>query len=112
MARRDRNHIGRIARNIKPAVEEAIRDGAEIVVGRAKLRAPVETGALKAAIHSELTHNGYEVVAGNHDVFYGHLVEHGTHHSAAQPFLVPALEESRKDIIAIAKAKLRMLEDG
>jgi HK97 gp10 family phage protein len=112
MARRDRNNLDRIARQVKPAVEEAIRDGAELVVARAKARAPVRTGALKAAIHSELVHNGYEVVAGDGDVFYGHLVEHGTHHSAAQPFLVPALEESRSDVIKIAEAKLRFIEDG
>ena len=103
------NHIGRIARLIKPAVEDAIQQGAELVAERARMRAPIETGALKASIHTELEHNGYSVVAGDSDVFYGHLVEHGTSHSAAQPFLVPALEDSRKEIVKLAEVQLKQI---
>jgi hypothetical protein len=49
------------------------------------------------------------VVAGNEDVFYGHIVEHGGAHSAAQPFMVPAAEDSRGEINSIGRRALRGL---
>jgi hypothetical protein len=49
------------------------------------------------------------VVAGDDDVFYGHMVEHGTTHSAPHPFRVPAAEEARDPVRNLFVASLRNL---
>lgn len=95
-----RSRIPEMTARLVPAVEEALILSAEAIAEAAKERVPV--GApdvhLKDAIHTaepvEIA-GGIEVavVAGNSKVFYGHMVEHGTTHSAPRPFLVPALEE-------------------
>jgi HK97 gp10 family phage protein len=95
-------------------VDHAVDSGAERVVQSAKDRVPIRSGALRNAIHTEDERDprgGQRtfVIAGNDDVFYGHLVEHGTTHVAPRPFLVPALEEHRADIVMAAAAAIRNL---
>lgn len=80
---------------------------AQEVSQSAKDRVPVRTGRLLQAIHVEPSDEGATVIAGDHDVFYGHMVEHGTTHSPPHPFLVPALEEHREDIVATVVAAIR-----
>lgn len=99
-----------IEREIRPRVAAGTRRGAEMVMEAAKGRVPVRTGALKDAIHIDFRGDAdYAVVAGNHDVFYGHMVEHGTAHSGAHPFLVPALEERKAAITALVALELKRL---
>jgi HK97 gp10 family phage protein len=96
---------------MKLRVTGAAREGAEAVAVRAKERAPVETGALRDAIHVEKDSKPftYNVVAGVKEAFYGHMVEFGTSHSSAHPFLVPAAEESVGDVERIVTAALQRL---
>lgn len=87
----------------------AVKEAAGVVAERAKHRVPV--GApdvhLRDAIHVEREGPaGYYVVAGDNDAWYGHLVEHGTSHSAPRPFLVPSLEESRDDAVEFVRTAL------
>lgn len=93
------------------AVRERLveRTVGERIEARAKDRVPAESGKLRDAIHLESDEDGTYVVAGNGDVFYGHFVELGTVRTAAQPFLVPAVEETRAEVPAIGKAALRSL---
>lgn len=98
-----------IAAELKARIEASIQTGAMLVEQKAKARVPVDDGDLRDAIHVDKGGGGFYVVAGNEQVFYGHLVERGTTHSAPQPFLVPALEESRGDIVALASAALKGL---
>lgn len=44
--------------------------------------------------------SGYIPQAGVRGAPYGKFVEFGTHHASPHPFMVPALEESRRAIIA------------
>lgn len=124
-----RNRLREISDELRPQVGDAMGDAAQAVAARAAALAPVQTGALKRAIHAErdgpLDHR---VVAGNADVWYGHLVEFGSAaHSVAprrrealrfesggrevfvkdrvrvpaippHPFLIPALEAERAKI--------------
>lgn len=84
--------------------------GAEMVASRAKDRVPVKTGKLRDAIHVEREGAGeYAVIAGDTEVFYGHIVEHGGAHTPARPFLTPAAEETRDEYRAAAKAALKRL---
>jgi hypothetical protein len=70
-------------------------------------RIPRIAAELQAAL-DEVAGAGAHVIADS-DVFYGHLVEHGTSHSAPHPFLVPSLEANRKPILAAATAVLRKI---
>ena len=123
-----RSNLGEIARELRPKVSAAVKDGAEDVAELAKVLAPSDTGALKAAIHVERRGMGaYAVVAGGKtplgDAWYGHLVEHGTARGGERggqgergptpphPFLVPALEARRAEIVAQVEAALREARD-
>jgi HK97 gp10 family phage protein len=103
------SRLPRIAAKLAVEADAIARAGAEMVSVRAKARVPVRTGSLRDAIHIDHVGPGeYEVVAGNSNVFYGHIVEHGGVRSPAHPFLTPA-EESRGEIVSIGIAALRNL---
>lgn len=101
-----------IRAELRPHVSAAVKAAAEDVRRAAQANAPVDTGALRDAIHVERRGVGeYAVVAGDGDVFYGHLVEHGSAvggrgrpPQAPRPFLVPALEAN------LVAAQLRIEE--
>lgn len=103
-----------IAKELRPKVSRAVKQGAEDVALAAKARVPIDEGDLKRAIHVERQGAAeYTVVAGSRDedVFYGHLVEFGTTHSHAQPFLVPALEATQPVVVGRVAEALRELEE-
>lgn len=103
------SRIPQITREMLPAVEAALKVGAGQIAAAARDRVPVATGALRDAIHVERDGIGFEIRAGNADVFYGHIVEHGSTHTAPHPFLVPALEASRAEVVADVHAALRRI---
>lgn len=96
---------------VKPALEKS---GAELVATMQHL-APKATGALAESITAtpagEMTpaysqpggsevvpENTVRITAGNSDVRYPHLVEHGTADAPAQPFFFPAFRSDRARI--------------
>lgn len=99
-----------ITRELRPKVSRGTRAGAELIVQAAKSRVPVRSGALRDAIHIDFRGDAdYAVVAGDHNAFYGHMVEFGTTHSPAHPFLVPAVEERKAAVEAAIVVALRSL---
>lgn len=111
MARRNvsYNRFPSVIAELDPKVQGAIRAGAEAIAVTAQGRVPVASGDLRNAIHVEDEDDGYLVVAGSDDVFYGHLVEFGTTHSPAHPFLVPSAESNRDTVVAGVTVALRSL---
>lgn len=94
-----KSRFPQIAAELKPRIDLAVRKTAGRVAREAKYRVPVRTGKLREAIHVERRGPAkYEVKAGDDDVWYGHLVEHGTSHSSPHPFLVPAAEMHRESL--------------
>lgn len=89
------------------------RSTAESIADGARARVPV--GApnvhLKDAIRVKDGQGvgEFQVLAGDGDTFYGHIVENGSVHAAPRPFLVPAAEEARQRVNTIARAALRDL---
>ena len=75
-----------------------IADAAQRVERGAKRRCPVDTGKLKASI-GQIKEDRFAVTVtyavSDPDAYYGLFIELGTRHSAAQPFLGPAMEEER-----------------
>ena len=103
-----RSRIPQITKSLPIQLDAGAEAAAHLIEAQAKSRAPVRTGALRDAIHVE--HEGvgeYSVVAGNTEVFYGHIVEHGGVHSPPHPFMVPALESVRSEAVAAVAAFLR-----
>jgi HK97 gp10 family phage protein len=103
------SRIPRITVEMLPAVELALKAGAETVAAAARDRVPVETGKLRDAIHVERDGIGFEVRAGDTDAFYGHIVEHGSTHTAPHPFLIPALEATRGEVVAEVRAAIKRI---
>lgn len=102
-----------IVAELRLRVSAAVKASAEMIAEDAKMKvadpAPVGVG-LRAAIHVEREDVAeYSVVAGNDDVFYGHMVEHGTSHSAPHPFLIPAKEENTAEAVGLVSAALKGL---
>lgn len=106
-----RSRLPAIIATIPVGVDGATEESAELIVDRAKARVSVGTGGLRDAIHVEREGVAeYEVVAGDEgDVFYGHMVEHGTRHSAPRPFLIPAAEETKNEAVMLVTIVLKGL---
>lgn len=110
MSVRLKSRFPQIERELRSRDDNIARRAAGLVSRAAKERVPVETGRLRAAIHIEQAGPAtFEVIAGNDEAFYGHIVEHGGVNTPPHPFLVPALKESRVPAIHMAQAMLRNL---
>lgn len=104
-----KSRLPQIARSLDEQITPALRIAAEAIEAGAKDRVPVASGDLRNAIHTEKIDDGYRVVAGDSDVFYGHLVEHGTTRTPPRPFLLPAAEAVRDNVDDLIRAALRDL---
>ena len=82
----------------KEAKQEALHAGALLVQGQATLNAPVDTGNLRSSIDVEVGTEDAEIFT---PVFYAPFLEYGTSRQAAQPFLRPALDNSKGNIIKL-----------
>jgi HK97 gp10 family phage protein len=89
-------------------MDAVVHEAADHIANRARDRVVVgATGELRDSIEAKREGVGeYSVGAGK---FYAIFVEFGTVHVPARPFLVPAAEEARGEIQAIAAAALRKL---
>jgi HK97 gp10 family phage protein len=99
-----RSRLPKIAAELAAKANGITEAGAELIVERAKERVPVGEGEvhLRDHIHVEPAEDGHYVVAGDGETFYGHIVEHGSVNAAPHPFLIPAAEESRKEVQVLA----------
>jgi len=88
-------------------LQTAMGEIAQLVERRAKELAPVDTGTLRASIGHVVNRMGRDAITAiiGSDVEYAPYQEYGTYKMAAQPFLRPALEQSRDEIV-------RILEDA
>ena len=91
----------KLLNKVDDLIEESARSGAVKVAQAARSLAPWATGVLATSIevkHSEFKDGGYIVIAQgpkNYDRFYATFVELGTSDTGKQPFLRPALHQSK-----------------
>lgn len=107
-----KSRIPAIIAEMHPRLLAEMKAGAEMIADEARQRVPVDTGRLRDSIAVKREGNGWTIIAeakADSGAPYGHMVEFGTVHSSPQPFLVPALESQRAEIIAGANAVLRNL---
>lgn len=112
MAATLKSRIPQIIPELQAKVEATLKAGAESVAAQAKARAPdapPEGEGLVEAIHVESEAEGFYVVAGDEEVYYGHFVENGTVNHPPRPFLVPSLEASAAPILAAVNRVLKGL---
>jgi len=98
------------------ALDEALKEIAEKIRDDAKGFVPVDTGALKKSIRIEKKGKlQVSIVAGGggvinprtgREVDYASFVEFGTSRMSPQPYMQPALEKNRDEILRIVKEKV------
>lgn len=96
----------RYAEDVPQRLGAALTRGALLVEREAKALAPVDTGRLRASITHGVTVTpvGAEATVGT-GVEYAVFQEFGTSRQPAQPFLFPAFEANRVEIVrSIAEA--------
>lgn len=107
------SRLAAIAARLERDMIAVAKQGADDIARDAKTRAPDATPhgeGLVAAIHVEQTgHDEFAVIAGDKDVFWGHFQEFGTVNHGAQPFLLPAYEANKAEIVARGGRLLRNL---
>lgn len=91
------SRIPEAARNIRRQAEEATLQAAQDVAVIARQRAPVKTGNLRDSITVYRNTQGNAEVGT--DVEYAKAVEYGTSRQAAQPYLRPAMEAVKPQLI-------------
>lgn len=116
----DRRVLDGILKNLDGNIEKAVAVLAFGVEGRAKINAPVDTGALRASIYTSVRRGGshprsfsgvtYEQLpmpANNTTAYvgpsveYGAAVELGTTRRAATPYLIPAVRQTEREAAAV-----------
>lgn len=102
------SRLPQITVEMQAKVAVAEKAGAELVAERARERAPDAPPmgeGLVEAIHAEQHPEGSYVLTD----WKAHFLEFGTSKMAAQPFLIPAAEESTDAVAALVTAALRGL---
>jgi len=90
---------------VRKSCGDVVRKASLDVEADAKVRAPVDTGALKASIAAKMIGPlTAEIVCG---VEYGIFQELGSYKMAAQPFLTPAVEAIREPFIQAIAAVVK-----
>ena len=103
------SRIPQIIGELDDKLLEGVTALAEQIAEGARDRVPVETGALRDAIHVVVKDDQVAVVAGDNVAFYGHMVENGTVKAPPHPFLVPAFEAELPDLAEIVGERLEDL---
>ncbi len=114
----DTTRLNRIIRNMTANGNKAVRVIAFAIEAKAKIKAPVDTGALRASIYVKTRGGGdmpgvpnpdagrADIDAPSEDmvahvgptVEYAAAVEFGGAHTGAQPYLIPAVREVERDL--------------
>jgi HK97 gp10 family phage protein len=88
------NHFPKLTAALRPAVRTIVQETILAIETTAKIKVPVDTGALRASILSDMTGDTSGEVATN--IEYSVYVEYGTVKMGAQPYMTPAAEAERR----------------
>lgn len=83
-----------VVERTQAAAERAINTTMALALGHAQVRAPVDTGALRASgfLRPAMRRGGEVVGTWGFSALYAAYVELGTVHMAAQPYIRPAMD--------------------
>ena len=100
-------NFAKIGRNATTAMERGLVRAGNIVADTAKLMAPVDTGLLRRSIRYRLTaEKNPSVVEVGTNVEYAQFQEFGTSMMQPQPFMQPALDQNRANIVRVCKEEI------
>lgn len=88
---------------LQKAKEAALTQCGQLAEAHARELCPVDTGRLRDSIHYEVTEEGMTLAAY---APYAEYVELGTHRTAPQPFLRPAMEQYAGELEQAIRAAL------
>ena len=96
-----------LAERVAAALPDAIRKGATLIEDSAKDKAPVQTGALRDSIITDVQRKGSEIIVEvGPTVDYADDVEFGRLRKAAQPYLRPAVDETEQEVLDLIVQEL------
>lgn len=99
--------MDRMDREAGNAAARSAREGAKVVADEARSLAPYRTGELRRSIEDGPGETKDSARAGT-NLWRAHFAEFGTVKAAAHPFLFPAFEAKRKQVVnSIIAAKVR-----
>jgi HK97 gp10 family phage protein len=109
------NKLQKIGVNVSRLENQALRNAAEPVLEDAKANAPIRTGKLKEGLKISGVKNRdgtkYVLVgidkSDNSKIFYGKFIEFGTSKMSPRPFLEPAYDKNKKEILERIKSTLK-----
>lgn len=94
--------------NVLEALGEAVADTTLIAQSDARALAPVDTGALKQSIYTELEMDDEKVIGKVYtNIEYGPYQEMGTVNMAAHPFMKPAANANESTFEYLAQRELQ-----
>ena len=103
-----RRKIEILAKKNNEELRTVIQKAVIIIEGLAKEYSPYEFGALRASITHDVKSTGKKHTGRvGTDIDYGPYQEFGTSKMAAQPYLFPALKDSRRDIITLLEKAIK-----
>lgn len=112
--------LAKIAKSLPKAKQlEILADAGEIIAEEARQLVPVDDGILRESISvsddtlggafkmdatlrgkGAVVYIGPRTRSGPPDGFYGHMVEYGTVHMSAQPFMRPAFDRTQGQVLS------------
>lgn len=95
-----------------PPLSEGLIEAIHVETGTDLVKS-TEAGFSHSALSvtaEELSAGAVAVVAGDHDHFYGHIIENGGVHTPPRPFLVPAFEAERSNLEKVVGKHVKELE--
>jgi len=91
------NNFPRITAALRPAVRTIVMETCFAIETTAKIKVPVDTGALMGSIQTEPTGETSGMVSTN--IEYSVYQEYGTVKMAATPYMTPAAENERRHFL-------------
>jgi HK97 gp10 family phage protein len=100
---REVDNLGMVLATVKGITMDKVNQAGDLVRDAMKSEVPIDSGELKKSIRIRRYPKTISlmVIAGNKKAFYVHMVEFGTDHSPADPFMQRALDKVKPQIKAI-----------
>jgi HK97 gp10 family phage protein len=103
---------GKLALELGPIVREMLEKSIRPVERRAKQIVPVDTGRLRSSLASQIGPGPVpEWAEAGTNVNYARYVEFGTKYMKAQPYLIPAFEQSKPDMDLAVEEATKKIEE-
>ena len=90
----------RLGKMLRIALKDVLKDAAALVEKNAVAKVRVRTGKTRDSLGSMVERGGMRAHVGS-NWMVSRFLEHGTVYHTAQPYLRPALDESRDDVRAM-----------